>query len=119
MIRSHHFSAILTVAETIIIQSPTELLSLLRSCVRLAGLNAVGELTATFAPQGASVVLILEESHVALHIWTESSKVAVDIHVCDYHQDNFLKAKKLSELLAIELTNNHNSVQWSYLLATG
>lgn len=119
MIRSHHFSAILTAAESIVTQSPAELLGLLRSCVTLVGLNAVGELAATFDPQGASVVLILEESHVALHIWTESSKIAVDIHVCDYHQDNFLKAKKLSELLAIALTNNHNSVHWSYLLATG
>lgn len=119
MIRSHHFSAILTAAETIVTQSPAELLGLLRGCVQLAGLNAVGELAATFDPQGASVVLILEESHVALHIWTESSKIAADIHVCDYHQDNFLKAKRLSELLAIELTNNQDSVRWSYLLATG
>lgn len=119
MIRSHHFSAILTAAETIVTQSPAELLGLLRGCVQLVGLTAVEELAATFDPQGVSVVLILEESHVALHIWTESSKIAVDIHVCDYHQDNFLKAKKLSELLAIELTNNQSSVRWSYLLATG
>lgn len=118
MIRSHHFSAILTAAETVITQSPAELLSLLRSCVKSVGLNAVGELATTFEPQGASVMLILEESHVALHIWTESSKIAVDIHVCDYHQDNFSKAKKLSERLAIALTNNHHSVRWSYLLAT-
>ncbi|MGV0023950.1 S-adenosylmethionine decarboxylase family protein [Phormidesmis priestleyi] len=100
-------------------QSPVELLGLLRSCVQLAGLSAVGELATTFEPQGASVVLILEESHVALHIWTESSKIAVDIHVCDYYQNNFHKAKRLTELLAIALTHNHNSVYWSYLLATG
>lgn len=118
MIRSHHFSAILTAAETIVTQPPAELLSLLKDCVQLAGLNAVGELAATFDPQGASVVLILEESHVALHIWTERCKIAVDIHVCDYCHDNFLKAKKLTELLAIELTENHKLVHWSYLLAT-
>ncbi len=103
MIRSHHFSDILTAAETIVTQSLAELLGLLRSCVQLAGFNADEELATTFEPQGASVVLILEESHVELHIWTESSKIAADIHVCDYHQDNFLKAKKLSELLAIAL----------------
>lgn len=119
MIRSHHFSAILTAAETIITQPPAELLGLLRRCVKLVGLSAVGELSTTFEPQGASVVLILEESHVALHIWTESSKIAVDIHVCDYYEDNFHKAKRLTELLAIALAHNHHSVYWSYLLATG
>ncbi|KAM3095243.1 S-adenosylmethionine decarboxylase [Phormidesmis sp. 146-12] len=119
MIRSHHFSAILTAAETLMTQSPAELLGLLRSCVQSAGLNAVGELATLFEPQGVSVVLILEESHVALHIWTETSKIAVDIHVCDYYQDNFDKAKRLTELLAIALTANHKTVHWSYLLATG
>ncbi len=119
MIRSHHFSAILTAAETIITQSPVELLGLLRGCVKLAGLKAVGELATTFEPQGASVVLILEESHVALNIWTESSKIAVDIHVCDYYQNNFYKAKRSTELQAIALTQNQTAVYWSYLLATG
>lgn len=83
MIRSHHLSGVLTVPEAIAHASSTELLVLLKTAVQAADLTFAGEATATFAPQGTSAVLILEESHVAIHVWTEHRKVTVDIHVCD------------------------------------
>ncbi|UBF29254.1 S-adenosylmethionine decarboxylase [Kovacikia minuta CCNUW1] len=119
MIRSHHFSAILSTTETIAHYTAPALLELLQTAVQEAGLTSVAKAAATFEPQGVSTVLILEESHVALHVWTESCKIAVDIHVCDYHQNNLLKAEKLAELLALRLTGRCDRSQWSYLSAKG
>lgn len=97
----------------------TDWLNLLKEMVCEAGLQCVGEVAVTFNPQGVSVVLVLEESHVALHIWTESQKVAVDIHVCDYYQDNRPKAEKLADLLTMKICGDRDQAHWNYLLATG
>lgn len=118
MIRSHHFSAILTITETIAHSTAIDLLHLLKSTVQTAGLIAVAEATATFSPQGISAVLLLEESHVALHLWSECRKATVDIHVCDYQQDNYFKAEKLATLLAIAITGSDRA-QWHYAEITG
>lgn len=119
MIRSHHFSAILPATEVAIGFTPTEWLTLLKAAVNQAELTSVGELAVTFQPQGASVILILEESHVALHIWPETGKVTADIHICDYHRNNLPKAEKLTDLLAIAISGNNTRIQWSYLSASG
>lgn len=119
MIHSHHLSAILTTTDAILQLSSVELLNVMREVVQEAGLNAVGQATATFEPQGVSAVLILEESHVALHIWPESQKVAVDIHVCDYHQDNLPKARKLANLLTQKISQDCDRSRWSYLGTSG
>lgn len=113
MIRSHHFSAILPATPTILAASATDLLTTLQLHVEAVGLRAVSQAAATFQPQGVSVVLILEESHVALHIWTECHKATVDIHICDYSQDNYTKAKILSEQLTIWISGRDRP-QWHY-----
>ncbi len=119
MIRSHHFSAILTISDAIANSTTDDLLELLKGCVRAADLTAVADATATFSPQGASAVLLLEESHVALHVWSECRQATVDIHVCDYHQDNRLKAEVLAEQLAIALSGSSDRVHWHALEVMG
>lgn len=69
-----------------------------------AGLTAVNEASFQFQPQGVSAVLLLEESHVALHFWPEKGKITVDIHICDFQQDNQPKAEKLAHLLELHLS---------------
>ncbi len=119
MIRSHHLAAILPISDAIAHFAPRELLDLMKTAVLAAGLNPVGETTAQFEPQGVSAVLLLEESHVALHIWTEERKVTVDIHICDFQQDNLAKAEKLADLLTWNLSGNSDRRQWSYLSVSG
>lgn len=103
-LRSHHWSAILTAAEEVYNWTAADFLTQLKQVVQQSGLTVVGELAFTFQPQGISAIVLLEESHVALHFWTEKGKVTVDIHVCDFHQDNKSKAEKLAHLLAIAIS---------------
>lgn len=112
-LRSHHWSAILTAAEPVYTWTAADFLARLKQVVQQAGLTVVGELAFTFQPQGISAIVLLEESHVALHFWTEQGKVTVDIHVCDFQEDNKPKAEKLAHLLALEISEAPG--QWHYL----
>jgi S-adenosylmethionine decarboxylase len=115
MIQSHHLAAILPISDAIGKLPIPDLLDLLRAAVQQAGLEVVETAATSFLPQGTSAVLILKESHLAIHVWPECNQVCVDIHVCDYHQHNLPKAEKLATLLTQTLTGNCDRPPWSYL----
>lgn len=103
-LQSHHWSAILTAPPMAYNWTEADFIAKLKHVVGLAGLTPVNEAAFTFQPQGVSAVLLLAESHVAIHFWPEKGKITVDIHICDFHQDNKPKAEKLAQLLALELS---------------
>lgn len=53
-----------------------------------------------FEPQGITGVVILEESHIAIHTWPEKEYIAIDIFTCGEHTD----PKAGMEYLAKELS---------------
>lgn len=72
-------------------------------CVALveeAGLTAVGERFHQFGSSGGVTgVVILAESHLAVHTWPEKRFVTLDVFVCNMHCDNRAKAHRLFESL--------------------
>lgn len=98
-LHSHHWSAILVAATDLKTWNETQFLDTLRSLVQEVGLTPISHAGFTFRPYGVSVVVLLEESHVALHYWPEKDKITVDIHICDYHHNNKPKAERLTHLL--------------------
>ncbi|MBD2461936.1 S-adenosylmethionine decarboxylase [Oscillatoria sp. FACHB-1407] len=115
MIKSHHFSAILPVSQAVYQWTDQDFLKLLKTLVQQVGLNTVGEMAIAFQPQGMSAVVLLEESHVALHFWPEESKVSVDIHVCDFQHNNYEKAEQLTHLLTLHLSSSDHCDDWHHL----
>lgn len=74
------------------------------AAVAEAGLAAVGELFHRFDPvaerqSGITGVVLLAESHVAIHTWPESGSVTVDVYVCNFGGDNSGKAQALMQQL--------------------
>jgi S-adenosylmethionine decarboxylase len=80
----------------------------LRDCclaaVRAAGLQPVGELFHRFtsapgaaadAPAGITGVVLLAESHLAVHTWPELAAVTLDVYVCNFGADNTARAHAL------------------------
>ena len=80
----------------------------LRSCcltaVLGAGLQPVGELfhrfestahAASDAPQGVTGVVLLAESHLAVHTWPERGEVTIDVYVCHVGRDNSARAQRV------------------------
>jgi S-adenosylmethionine decarboxylase proenzyme len=69
-----------------------------------AGLTIVGRQFHAFAPHGdagITGVLLLAESHLAVHTWPELRTVTLDVFVCNFAGDNSRKAHRLvDELVA-------------------
>lgn len=67
-----------------------------------AGLQVVGERFHTFGDGGGVTgVVLLAESHLALHTWPEHRAVTVDVFVCNVAADNRARARAL--LAAVEV----------------
>lgn len=72
-------------------------LMLCKEAVEKADLTIVGELFHGFEGAGVTGVVVLAESHVAIHTWPESLYVTLDVFVCNYNRDNSARAKLLFE----------------------
>ena len=55
---------------------------LLRRAAAAFGLTVIAEAFHQYLPQGVSGVLILAESHLAVHTWPEREFAAVDLFTC-------------------------------------
>ena len=88
--------------------------SLRRCClaaVTEAGLTPVGELFHRFVPSAAEApagaappsgitgVVLLAESHLAVHTWPELEAATLDVYVCNLGADNSARAERLMESL--------------------
>jgi S-adenosylmethionine decarboxylase len=75
------------------------LAALCRDAVTRSGLTGVAELFHRFAPEdeqsGITGVVLLAESHLAVHTWPELGGVTLDVYVCNYGGDNGAKAEAL------------------------
>ena len=74
------------------------------AAVAASGLTAVGELFHRFPlqdsqPQGITGMVLLAESHVAVHTWPEKGAVTLDVYVCNFEADNSSRAEALLSAL--------------------
>jgi S-adenosylmethionine decarboxylase proenzyme len=75
------------------------------AAVRGAGLKPVGELFHRFEPagderqSGVTGVVLLAESHLAVHTWPELDGATIDAYVCNFGADNSERAQRLVSLL--------------------
>ena len=80
--------------------APQALRALCLQAVAAAGLQPVGELFHPFpAPGGITGVVLLAESHLAVHTWPELGAVTLDVYVCNFGADNSAKAEALMQAL--------------------
>jgi S-adenosylmethionine decarboxylase len=79
---------------------PAALRTLCLQAVQAAGLQPMGELFHRFPPPGGVTgVVLLAESHVAVHTWPERAAVTLDVYVCNLGADNSARAEVLLETL--------------------
>ena len=65
-----------------LLNNPAALKKLLLEAVRRGGGTVVTDVFHTFSPHGVSGVIVIAESHVAIHTWPEHGYAAVDIFSC-------------------------------------
>jgi spermidine synthase len=78
--------------------SAASLAALCRRATLDAGLTIVGEHWHKFpphlgAPGGVTGMLLLAESHLAVHTWPERAGVTLDVYVCNFTGDNSHRAQ--------------------------
>jgi spermidine synthase len=72
------------------------LLAMCRTAVDSANLQRVADCAHGFvAGGGVSAVVVLAESHVAIHTWPEFDAVTLDVYACSYQRDNTGSARAL------------------------
>ncbi len=72
--------------------------------VKLAGLTVVGDDFHQFSDvagdaSGVTGLVLLAESHLAVHTWPELNAVTLDVYVCNFREDNTVKAQALTDAL--------------------
>jgi len=88
-------------ADAALLTDPAALRALCLGAVLEAGLTPVGELFHRFSPVGAerqsgiTGVVLLAESHLAVHTWPEFAGVTIDAYVCNFGADNTERAQRL------------------------
>ena len=84
-----------------VMTEPAALRELCIAAVRRAGLTPVGELFHRFGDggQGVTGVVLLAESHLAVHTWPEIGAVTLDVYVCNFGADNSTRAHALLDAL--------------------
>jgi S-adenosylmethionine decarboxylase len=89
----------------------TDVAALRTTClaaVRASGLTPVGELFHRFpAPGGVTGVVLLAESHLAVHTWPELGAATLDVYVCNLGSDNSARAEALLAALAAAFAPRH------------
>jgi S-adenosylmethionine decarboxylase proenzyme len=88
--------------------------TLRNACVaaaRATGLTVVGERFHQFEPQGVTGMVLLAESHLAIHTWPEHRFVSIDVYVCNYTGDNSAKAEQVFRALEAAFAPAHTRFQ--------
>ena len=87
---------------SVVMTTAAALRSACLAAVAAAGLTPVGELFHRFAPAedgeapaGVTGVVLLAESHVAVHTWPELGAATLDVYVCNVGADNSRRAEAL------------------------
>jgi S-adenosylmethionine decarboxylase len=91
-----------------VMTDPAQLRALCMAATLAAGLEPVGDLFHHFAPDarangappsGITGVVLLAESHLAVHTWPEIGAVTLDVYVCNFQGDNSQRAHALLDAL--------------------
>ncbi len=81
--------------------------ALLRKGVELSGATLCSSHTKVFSPSGATIVMILAESHVSVHTYPEYQALFFDAFVCGAH----CRPLAISETLIAELRPLRHNLQ--------
>lgn len=65
-----------------VLNNPSALEKILVDSAHAAGFEVVSQIAHQFNHQGITAVLILSQSHMALHTWPEEKFAALDVYAC-------------------------------------
>lgn len=80
-----HLLAELCDCDAVILNSINDIETILISAAIESGATVLNHMFHKFSPQGVSGVIVIAESHIAIHTWPEFNYAAVDVFTCGKH----------------------------------
>ena len=77
----------------------------LHAAAEAAGARILGALFHRFSPHGVTGVLVVQESHLAVHTWPERRYAAIDLFTCGSDIDPWLAYKSLKRAFGAKRDN--------------
>ena len=99
VMNSHHFIGVGLLSQTLKQTSARldDVAVQISEMIVCCDLEIVSQKTVHFDNGGATLVWILAESHLVVHLWTREDFATVDLHVCDYKSSNLESAQRLRD----------------------
>lgn len=73
-----------------------------------AGATIISSSFHHFSPQGVSGVVVIAESHLAIHTWPEYGYAAVDVFTCGHTVDTFTAYRYLKEKFGAQIVKSYD-----------
>jgi S-adenosylmethionine/arginine decarboxylase-like enzyme len=115
-VKSYHFVGVGRISSEVErgADHPARLAATITELIGESGMQVVAEYTSGFDRGGKTLVWILAESHLVLHVWRDEAFATLDLHVCDYTKTNADKARHLRGTLS-SLCFDDQTGSWSEL----
>jgi S-adenosylmethionine decarboxylase proenzyme len=81
------------------LDSEPDIRSLMLEAATRSGATVVGDIFHHFSPQGVTGVVVVAESHLAIHTWPEFGYASVDIFTCGTRVDPWIGFEYIKERL--------------------
>ena len=85
--------------ECTFLDSEPDIRSLMLEAATRSGATVVGDIFHHFSPQGVTGVVVVAESHLAIHTWPEFGYASVDIFTCGTRVDPWIGFEYIKEKL--------------------
>ncbi|MEP6866434.1 MAG: adenosylmethionine decarboxylase [Deltaproteobacteria bacterium] len=82
-----------------LLNAPEHIRAALQAAVTRAGATPLHEVVHAFSPHGVTGVVVIAESHFAIHTWPEYGFAAVDLFTCGETVDPYAAFESLREAL--------------------
>jgi S-adenosylmethionine decarboxylase proenzyme len=94
-----HILAEYSQCECTFLDSEPDIRSLMLEAATRSGATVVGDIFHHFSPQGVTGVVVVAESHLAIHTWPEFGYASVDIFTCGTRVDPWIGFEYIKEKL--------------------
>ena len=94
-----HILAEYSECECTFLDSEPDIRSLMLEAATRSGATVVGDIFHHFSPQGVTGVVVVAESHLAIHTWPEFGYASVDLFTCGTRVDPWIGFEYIKEKL--------------------
>jgi len=99
-----------------LLNAPEHIRTALQAAVTRAGATPLHEVVHAFSPHGVTGVVVIAESHFAIHTWPEYGFAAVDLFTCGETVDPYQAFEYLREALRAQ-QHSVVEVRWGLSVA--